>query len=75
MNMPVRGGAGLWVEELGMMTKGSSIVRVVRLKEVKDRASLRLDPGHYIPRHRGRSAGRRIDQGGGDIHGCIPKKF
>ena len=35
-----------------MMTKGSSIVRVVRLKEVKDCPSLRLDPSHYIPRHR-----------------------
>ena len=28
------------------------ITRIVRLREVKDCPTLRLDPSHYIPRHR-----------------------
>ena len=28
------------------------ITRIVRLKEVKSCPTLRLDPSHYIPRHR-----------------------
>jgi len=34
------------------MSEEKSIVRIVRLREVKDCPSLRLDPSHYIPRHR-----------------------
>jgi len=28
------------------------ITRIVRLREVKDCPTLRLDPSHYIPKHR-----------------------
>jgi len=34
------------------MSEEESIVRIVRLKEVKSYSSLRLDPSHYIPKHR-----------------------
>jgi len=34
------------------MSEEKSIVRIVRLKEVKSCLTLRLDPSHYIPKHR-----------------------
>ena len=34
------------------MKEKKPITKVVRLKEIADCPSLRLDPSHYIPRHR-----------------------
>ena len=34
------------------MSEEKSIVRIVRLSEVKSCPTLRLDPSHYIPKHK-----------------------